>query len=442
MKSFAPTLDLGKSETNTWLTFDAMAVVWQRRAILFACVTSNLAILFTFKYWDFFSDSVNSAFQLVDIPAQFPELNLLLPMGISFYTFQSLSYTVDVYKRAIPAEKHFGYFALYVVYFPQLVAGPIERAGHLLPQLRNPIAFDYDRFSSGIQRIVWGMFKKIFIADRLGNYVDVVYSSPDDFHGTAIAAATYFFAFQIYADFSAYSDIAIGSARIIGVDLMENFRQPYLSEDVGEFWRRWHISLSQFFRDYVYIPLGGGRDGALWRARNLVVVFLLSGLWHGAAWTYVIWGLLHGLLVIGSRHRNADSRWSIQRLFRVAVTFHLVLATWVLFRASSFNDATIAFQKMFVDCSQSLYNLANFQPRFYYWEMVLRIGIDKEEFLLCLVAIGVLLLSDMLCNSKGWFAALQRPRWRFARLAAFDAMIAITLLLGAFGKTQFIYFQF
>lgn len=414
-----------------------------RKLVFAASIATNLIILFTFKYWNFFTDNFNAALQIVNIPKQFPSLSLLLPLGISFYTFQSLSYTIDVYRRDCPAEKHFGYFALYHVYFPQLVAGPIERVSHLLPQLKSPTPLTYERLATGIERIIWGLFKKIFVADRLAYYVNTVYAAPDEYHGTALLIATYFFAFQIYADFSGYSDIAIGSARLIGVDLMENFRQPYFSQNVGEFWRRWHISLSQFFRDYVYFPLGGSRNGTLKRSRNMLVVFILSGLWHGAAWTYVIWGVLHGLLVIVNSGGRSETPSPLgRRILCSLATFHLVLVTWVFFRAKSVADAFTVFRLIASDGVDTLRNLADFQPRFFYWETVLRVGIDKEEFLLCLTSILALLLADGLLNSAYWQATLQLPRWRLARMVAFDGLIILTVIFGAFGKSEFIYFQF
>ena len=230
-----------------------------RRAWLALSLSTNLGILFSFKYWNFFSENVRDLLGRMDVTAGIPEFDLLLPVGISFYTFQTLSYSVDVYRGRLEPERHLGRFALYVAFFPQLVAGPIERASRLLPQFWQDIDFDYDRMGSGLRQMTWGMFKKVVVADRLAIYVDSVYSDPSAHQGLPVVAATYFFAFQIYCDFSGYSDIAIGAARVLGFDLMENFKRPYFARSVSDFWRRWHISLSTWFRDYVYIPLGGSR---------------------------------------------------------------------------------------------------------------------------------------------------------------------------------------
>lgn len=241
---------------------------------------------------------------------------MLLPVGISFYTFQSLSYSIDVYRGEKEPERNFGKFALYVAFFPQLVAGPIERSTNLLPQFDRRISFDYDRFVSGLRLMLWGFFKKIVIADRLAIYVNEVYNSPAEFQGLTLILATYFFAFQIYCDFSGYSDIAIGAARIMGYDLMINFRQPYFSQSIAEFWKRWHISLSTWFKDYLYIPLGGNRVAKNRWYFNLMAVFLISGLWHGANWTFVLWGFLHGFYLVFSIWTQ-NIRDTISHAFRV-----------------------------------------------------------------------------------------------------------------------------
>ena len=260
----------------------------KRRSWLIVSLCSNLGILFSFKYFNFFNDSVRTVFDQFNIFYDVPAFEVLLPVGISFYTFQTLSYTIDVYRGQRPAERHIGIFALYVAFFPQLVAGPIERSTRLLPQFFKKVELTYERTVDGLRLMLWGFFKKLVIADRVGAYVDVVYASPDDHSGMTVLIATYFFAFQIFCDFSGYSDIAIGSARILGYDLMDNFRRPYFSKSISEFWRRWHISLSTWFRDYVYIPLGGNRV-VKWRwYYNLMVVFVVSGLWHGANWTFVV----------------------------------------------------------------------------------------------------------------------------------------------------------
>lgn len=324
----------------------------------------NLGLLFLFKYFNFFSDSLHSISSYFNVAYSPPYVALLLPVGISFYTFQTLSYVIDVYQGKQEPEAHLGIFALYVVFFPQLVAGPIERSQSLLPQFYQHHQFDFQRAIDGLTLMLWGFFKKIVIADRLAILVDAVYGEPRTHSPLTLLIATYFFAFQIYCDFSGYSDIAIGSAKILGYDLMENFRRPYFSRSVREFWQRWHISLSNWFRDYIYIPLGGNRVSQLQLCCNLLIVFLISGLWHGAKWTFVLWGGLHGLYLVGFVVLNNGLKNCLQvpalrqvtsaikvpktilTLASVLISFHLVLLAWVLFRANSLADAAYIFQNI------------------------------------------------------------------------------------------------
>ncbi|CAN5908465.1 hypothetical protein BH23GEM7_BH23GEM7_20090 [soil metagenome] len=291
------------------LGMGAAATQARRKAFLALSLGSNLGLLFAFKYFNFFNESARALFDQFNLFYGVPAFDVLLPVGISFYTFQTLSYTIDVYRGQREPERHLGIFALYVSFFPQLVAGPIERSTRLLPQFFEKHEFSADRVSSGLRLILWGFFKKIVIADRLAIYVNEVYGNPAGFDGPTLLLATYFFAFQIYCDFSAYSDIAIGAARVMGFELMQNFRRPYFARSIHEFWQRWHISLSTWFRDYVYIPLGGNRV-PFWRWYvNLFAVFLVSGLWHGANWTFVVWGGLHGFyLVFSLMTRNVRDR--------------------------------------------------------------------------------------------------------------------------------------
>ncbi len=272
----------------------------KRKPYLLLSLIVNLGILFSFKYFNFFNENVRVLLTQFNIFYDAPTFKLLLPVGISFYTFQTLSYSIDVYRGARPPERHFGLFAVYVAYFPQLVAGPIERSTTLLPQFRDKHDFDASRAASGLRRIMWGMFQKVVVADRLAIYVDSVYNNQAPHGGLTLIVATVFFVFQVYCDFAGYSNIAIGAARIMGFDLMENFRRPFFARSVAEFWQRWHISLLTWFRDYLYIPLGGNRV-ARWRWYfNTMFVFVLCGLWHGAAWTYVITLGLHGFFIIFS----------------------------------------------------------------------------------------------------------------------------------------------
>jgi alginate O-acetyltransferase complex protein AlgI len=264
-------------------------------------VVSNLAILFVFKYLNFFNNSVRDLLAIFGVNYTVPVLNLLLPVGISFYTFQALSYTIDVYRGIRDPERHFGMFALYVSFFPTLLSGPIERSTRLLPQLYRKVEFNYDRVVNGLILMAWGFFQKLIIADRLAQYVSLVYSDPHLFKGLPLLFATYFFAIQVYCDFSGYTDIAIGTAQVMGYELMPNFRRPFFADSIGELWRRWHISLISWFRDYLYIPLGGNKRGKLRWHLNTLLVFTLSGLWHGAQWTFVTWGAMNGLLIVVSR---------------------------------------------------------------------------------------------------------------------------------------------
>ena len=333
--------------------------VSQRRKLawLITSLVTNLGLLFSFKYYDFAARSTQWLGDAWGLGDGLPILHILLPVGISFYTFQSLSYTIDVYRGEKEPERNFGTFALYVAFFPQLVAGPIERAGRLLPQLKETHRFDGARAVSGMRLMLWGLFKKIVIADRLALAVDAVYAAPEQASGPVLAAATVCFAFQIYCDFSGYTDIAIGAARFLGIDLMQNFRRPYAAVSIPDFWRRWHISLTTWFRDYVYISAGGNRAGAWMRWRNVLLVFALSGLWHGANWTFLAWGLYHAGL-FGLHHATAGIRekaatvlgltrvpW-LHRSLQVLVTFLLVCVGWVFFRAQSLTDAMVIFSAL------------------------------------------------------------------------------------------------
>lgn len=324
--------------------------VWQRRACLVFSLIVNLGILFAYKYFGLFGHAVHALGQAFHTGWSLPVLDVLLPVGISFYTFQSLSYTVDVYRGSLKAERNIFRYALYVSFFPQLVAGPIERATHLLPQLPGEARFESDRVANGLKLMAWGLFKKMVIADRLALIVEHVYGAPAEHGGPQFILATAFFAYQIYCDFSGYSDVAIGAAQVMGVNIMTNFDRPYASKSVAEFWRRWHISLSTWFRDYVYFPLGGNRV-PLWRWYiNILLVFVISGLWHGAAYTFIVWGALHGIYMLTERATQPIRAW-LARLLRLAriprvvgvvqivTVFLLVGFAWIFFRAKDVDTA-------------------------------------------------------------------------------------------------------
>jgi len=328
----------------------------RRKAFLVLGLVLNLGLLCVFKYLGFFNDSLRALLGRFNLLYNVPAWQPLLPVGISFYTFQTLSYLIDVYRGKIEPERHLGILALFVSFFPQLVAGPIERAGHLLPQFYVQHDWSAAGIAGGLQRMLWGMFKKVVVADRLAVYVDAVYNNPADHRGLPVILATCFFAVQIYCDFSGYTDIALGAARVMGYDLTENFRRPYCASSIAEFWRRWHISLSGWFRDYLYIPLGGNRVPR-WRwYTNLAIVFVLSGLWHGANWTFVLWGGLHGLYYLGEAwtQKARDQvvrmlhleRPAVRTAIGTLVTLNLVCLAWLFFRANSISDAFLLLRNM------------------------------------------------------------------------------------------------
>lgn len=408
----------------------------QRKKYLAFSLIANLGILFGFKYFNFVSESLQMAFNQFNIFYETPAFNVLLPVGISFYTFQTLSYTIDVYRGKTPAETHFGRFALYVSFFPQLVAGPIERANRLLPQFHQVFNFDYQRITSGLRLMFWGFFKKVVIADNLADYVNVVYAHPDHFRGFVIILATFFFTWQVYCDFSGYSDIAIGAAQVMGFRLMDNFRRPYFSKSMAEFWRRWHISLSTWFKDYIYIPLGGNRVSR-WRwYTNLVIVFLISGLWHGADWTFVVFGFLNGFyLVVGAAtfglrrqmHRavGLEKNPTLLKINQVATTFLLFAFSLFFFRAASITDAfTLMNNALLVD-------FRNPGIGFY----------GRNQLVLYFVLIAFLVVAHFV-GRRGRFMEVVAQQPTAIRWPAYFSLLLVLLLLGNFGLKEFIYFQF
>lgn len=330
----------------------------KRKVLLWTSVAANLGMLGFFKYYNFFLDSFVGGFSFFGQDIKSSSIEIVLPVGISFYTFQTLSYTIDVYHRKLNPTKDFIAFSAFVSFFPQLVAGPIERATNLLPQFLSRRKFEYEKAVDGLRQILWGMFKKIVIADNCAPYVNMAFDSPWDHNGSTLLVGAVLFAFQIYCDFSGYSDIAIGTARLFGISLMSNFSFPYFSRDIAEFWRRWHISLTSWFRDYIYIPMGGNR-GPLWmRVRNVFVVFALSGLWHGANWTFVVWGMLHAIfylpLLLAHKNRNhletvATGKHlpSVRDTISMLLTFSLTVLSWVFFRSPDIPHAMNYFRNIF-----------------------------------------------------------------------------------------------
>jgi alginate O-acetyltransferase complex protein AlgI len=410
----------------------------QKKALLVLSILSTCTVLFVFKYLGFFTSSYHGLAGLFGWYLPHSVVKIILPIGLSFHTFQSLSYVVEVYYGNQRAERNFIVYATYVMFFPQLVAGPIERPQNLLHQFREWHSFDYDNVVSGLKRIAWGLFKKLVVADRLALYVNDVYSAPRAYNGLQLTLATLFFAYQIYCDFSAYSDIAIGAAQVLGFRLMENFRIPYYSLSVAEFWKRWHISLSTWFRDYVYIPLGGKRVSQQRYITNLIITFGISGLWHGANWTFVLWGLLNGFyLVTGSLTRNWRSHFFgaiglpeeffIRKGIMLASTFLLTCLAWIVFRANNVGDAFYVVT-----------HLAHG------WDFH---QIKTTQFTLRQLPIAI---AGILALEFGHLLSLRKVTLPFTlgrlpvavRWGVYAASIITVLMFGIYQKTQFIYFQF
>ena len=417
----------------------------KRKKWLLISIFSNIGILFGFKYFNFFSENIQTLFNNYNVFYEMPLFNVLLPVGISFYTFQTLSYTIDVYNNKTPAQKHLGVFAVYVSFFPQLVAGPIERSNHLLPQFFRQHDFSYIRVKAGLQKMLWGFFKKIVIADNLAILVDGVYNNVDNYSGLTLIVATIFFTFQIYCDFSGYSDIAIGTAKVMGFELRENFKRPYFSKSIREFWQRWHITLSTWFRDYLYIPLGGNRT-IKWRwYYNIFITFLVSGLWHGANWTFVIWGALHGTyLIIALALTNPKKQFSsliqkqsksFNKLLDVTITFILVAFAWIFFRANNLDDAIYIISNLFVNYNEIL-NLSELRTQFR------GLGLFQEDLIKCfLLILALFLYSSYERSGNVWEKLQQKPKW--IRWSIYYILVYGILFIAPHSNVNnFIYFQF
>lgn len=390
---------------------------------LVSSIILNLSILFLFKYYNFLASNIEMILQTSKLGIDIPEFSMLLPVGISFYTFQALGYSIDVYRSTTKVEKDFPTYALFVSFFPQLVAGPIERSNNLLPQFKQQHRFDYDDVMAGVRLMVWGYFLKLVMADRCGIYVDAIFNNVDKHNGGSFLIASLLFPFQIYGDFAGYSLIAIGVARILGFQLMENFHRPYFACSIGEFWRRWHISLSTWFRDYVYIPLGGNRVGRIRHYFNLLVTFVVSGIWHGANWTFFCWGSLHGvLLCIEKLFGIGKIQYSGFRKFcHWLVTFALVCLAWILFRANNLDDAKRVITGIFVNQ-----------------------GLPKPEFA-NFITIGLALfvmLTKEFADEYRWGVRIAESQYWLVRHLYLAFMIASIILFGVLGGDQFIYFQF
>tara|TARA_B100000989_G_scaffold124353_1_gene92020 strand:+ start:8578 stop:10020 length:1443 start_codon:yes stop_codon:yes gene_type:complete len=406
----------------------------KRKILLICSILFNLGVLGFFKYYNFFVKSWIDLFSLIGYEIKsIWTLNIILPVGISFYTFQTMSYTIDIYRRKLQPTRDFVSFASFVSFFPQLVAGPIERATNLLPQILNRRKFKYEQATQGLNLILFGMFKKVVIADSIGPIVDDIFTNYETYGGLTLWIGAIYFSFQIYCDFSGYSDIAIGTAKLFGIELMQNFKTPYFSRNIGEFWRRWHISLSTWFRDYLYIPLGGSKEGKIKAIRNIFIIFTVSGFWHGANWNFIVWGLFHSILFIPFFLFNTNRKYltsviaersyfpSTKETIEVTYTYILIVISWVLFRSENLTSSFFYLKKMFFDFE------LNFQPS----------GIKYIVF------IFILLLIEYLQRKSKIFENIFNENKYLNKLTKWlILLLTIKYFLQNLGMNQFIYFQF
>jgi len=395
----------------------------KKKLFLVSSIILNLAILFLFKYYNFLGSSIETVLQASGIGIKIPEFGLLLPVGISFYTFQALGYSIDVYRGDTKVEHDFANYALFVSFFPQLVAGPIERSNNLLPQFKEEHTFNYNTFMSGVRLMAWGYFMKLALADRCGLFVDIIFNNVNHHTGGSYLLASLLFPFQIYGDFAGYSLIAIGVAQVLGFRLMENFRRPYFACSVGEFWHRWHISLSTWFKDYVYIPLGGNRVSRMRNYFNLFITFTVSGIWHGANWTFVCWGMLHGILLCFEKYLGIGKQKYVgfRKIAHWALTFMLVSFAWILFRANNLQDAITIIVGIFT-------NMAKPVPEY-------------EIFMFIAMALSILIFKEMK-DEFGWDIHISESKYWLVRHLYLILITAYILLFGVLDGGQFIYFQF
>lgn len=424
---FSTVLDYGSG-----IAIHRAAGIKMRKFWLILSVGINLGFLGVFKYYNFFAESFADMISLFGLKPHITTLNVILPVGISFYTFHGLSYVFDIYNRKIVPTTNFVNYSLFVSFFPLLVAGPIERATHLLPQLERKRKFDYHKAVDGLRQILWGLFKKVIIADSCAEYANMIFNNSADYSGSTLIVGAILFAFQIYGDFSGYSDIALGSARLLGIELLQNFRFPYFSRDIAEFWRRWHISLSSWFKDYLYIPLGGSKGGNWMRVRNTFIIFLVSGFWHGANWTFIAWGGLNALFIMPSimmkTNRNnikivAEGRLvpSVKELFQLIITFALATFAWIFFRAESIGHAFAYIGTIF---SKSLIS----------WPTVF----PKSVFAL----VALFMIVEWL--GREFNHALENLSLRFNVVLrySFYLILTVSIVLTSGKEQEFIYFQF
>ncbi len=395
-------------------------------------ISINLGFLGVFKYYNFFAESFKSALDNVGLQVNPWTLQVILPVGISFYTFHGLSYVIDIYKNRIKAEKNFVDYSVFVSFFPLLVAGPIERATHLLPQIQSKRVFNYSKAVDGLRQILWGLFKKVVIADQCAEYASEIFNNSANYSGSTLILGAIFFTFQIYGDFSGYSDIALGTARLFGIELLKNFSFPYFSRDIAEFWRRWHISLSTWFRDYLYIPLGGSKGSTWLKVRNTFIIFIVSGFWHGANWTFIVWGFLNALYIMPSILFNTNRTNldivakgkkipSLKDIFSILTTFSLTTFAWIFFRAENVGHATNYISGIF---SKFLFTIPTIRP----------------YYLFCFIIIFIIM--EWLGREENYALATLGLQWKKPiRYAVYYAIIIAIFWFGG-KEQQFIYFQF
>ncbi len=422
------------------IVIDYFAGIWleetsgkKRRLFLILSLIANIGVLAVFKYYNFLNGNLSTLLNSIGYHNHIPNLSILLPIGLSFHTFQAMSYTIEVYRGNQKAERNFGIYSLYVMFYPQLVAGPIERPQNLLHQFYEEHYFEVERIIDGLKMMLWGFFKKLVIADRLALFVNAVYNNPDHHTGTTLVVATLFFAFQIYCDFSGYSDIAIGAAKVMGFKLMTNFNRPYFSRSISEFWKRWHISLSTWFKDYLYISLGGNRVSVKRIYFNLFFVFAVSGLWHGANWTFIVWGALNGFYlvfsIVSKKLRESihkvlllDRIPRIHNAIKIFSTFVLACISWVFFRANSMSDAFLVLKRSFTGGKMYTEDMSLLANSGFAILLLLVLEIKREYY----------------ADKKTVFSSGNL----YVRSLAYSFVIALILLFGVFDGGQFIYFQF
>lgn len=418
----------------------------KRRLLLISSLIANIGVLAVFKYYNFINENLTTLLGGIGYDNPIPFLSILLPIGLSFHTFQAMSYTIEVYRGKQKAERHFGIYALYVMFYPQLVAGPIERPQNLIHQFYEKHYIDYLRITDGLKLMAWGLFKKVVIADRLAIVVDNVYNHPFEHTGLSFIIATIFYSFQIFCDFSGYSDMAIGAAQVMGFKLMKNFDRPYQSKSIHEFWGRWHISLSTWFKDYLYISLGGNRVSIPRWYLNLFIVFILSGLWHGANWTFIIWGGLHGFyLVFGLMTKNIRNKITqfsglnkypnIHNAIQVFITFCLVTFAWIFFRANSIPLAKHIIKQSIIGSYHNVTDLFHRVP------INLNLGISNQDLITGIAAI-LLMISVHIFQNKYSVRDWIRAKPMFLRWSFYYIFVLMIIFLGVYDNKQFIYFQF